>query len=617
MEIILDPLLITKGIDRNTPLSILEYIGNILFIEFNKKYIHIEEYFYELKCKIETSIKEKINYPCTSVDEMEKVLIFLNSSEEWTEKNINEALDSLLPFFQEEVLPIQTSIFGEKTNNSPHSLNPMQIYRLCKEIKYPLNINTTLEEMVFALDKTYNDNLEGLKLSFLEKIKNIDSTSLIKLLHTSFELEGLSNINLKQVKKVKKFVQVDFNSEFLKCMTDSQYLIKRISPKTHEEAIFVSYERWNIFIAESSNPLFQYKILSKNERERVSYIPINDGDFAFKYSMNEEWYNTNKNWFEILVQFYSRQKLIQFCQKEGYTDCKKTSEKTLRCFLIDRQVFCNFYFEIVPYSEEFVSYINRESISEMENIISVGKISDRNMVYFTVEELNDYFTHEKLLIDPISRELFDNYAITKLKTFCKTKNGEHNYYKYKKLLETISMIESCIHIINMNMKNIKDYSLQDPIFSDMLKLSLEKLIELGLTMRGSKNKNVIPLSSFDSKNPIETEALIFQQSFEIYKEYLNLLFDERIKNFMDNINIITFTENGLKYDFFGITIKTSTVNYRRTLRECLEQSFFGNQEDELSCIRTNSNWILYTACWYYHMFSFELKINVSEIEEIL
>jgi hypothetical protein len=50
--------------------------------------------------------------------------------------------------------------------------------------------------------------------------------------------------------------------------------------------------------------------------------------------------------------------------------------------------------------------------------------------------------------------------------------------------------------------------------------------------------------------------------------------------------------------------------------DCINRSIHGDDGLESSCIRTNSNHILFTAAWYSYIFGFTLDFSIELIEEI-
>ena len=414
----------------------------------------------------------------------------------------------------------------------------------------------------------------------------------------------------------------------VECLYDPKYLLSRISPKYDEEAILIAVERWSIYLGESNNPIFQFKVIDKRISTKgniLEYVPINDGFFAVKYCSNKGWYNTDKNWFPELINMYSNDKIAKIAQKEGYDLDKNNMQiKTVKSFLKDRRNIPNFYFEVVPNCKEEVTYINRTPLSEINKnmLICVGSVSKEELFYFTVEEFTSYFVNVKLLADPSSGDTFDRHALNKLKNFCNSNlNDRDNRHIFTDLLSVISEIESCSHLIDLNLKQmIHEFKDKDEKIKDDIHSIFRKMIEMSLTMRGLKlsNNDILPLSSLNSRTEHEKYCLVFQQSYDIYKEYKEILSSSGpdVNDFISKINIITFSDSGLRFKFINLTLKAPNINHSRTIEDCIHQSFFGNLNDENACLRNNSNWILYTASWYLYMLGFDLNFKLEEIEEI-
>lgn len=618
MNIELNPLLIIDNLDKKVPICILKILCEICNIECKSKYLHNEEYLKSIRNLIKKYEPKIVLYPCNEDEQLYNCVKFFNVEGSWNLNSINISLETYIPFFDGSVNFLNKFNISEKTSDNPSGLSILQIYRLCKVIGYNMNIHTSKEEMFFAVDKFYNDSISGLRLSLIESIKTMNSNTLIKLVyeHLIDENKPSPERSTPKILSSKTNYKREITQSFLEQIKDEDYLLSRITPRTDEEAIYLSYKKWNIFIGNSTNPLIQYKFLLCNGLD--NYIPVGDGIFSKLYTKNKDWYNMEKNWVPNLIQVYSKKEIKRICMKEGYTDM--SDYKSMKSFLKDRFSTVNFYFDIVPSLELDKTYIERIEIDSALNeedleILTLGILDTNEFYYFTIEELTSFFEHERMFIDPFSRELIDSFAINKLKNHCLSKSSS----KYNKLLEVISMIERSMHVFNSNILDMKTKCFHNNEINDIIKNAFEKLIELGLTMRGSKLKEVLPLSSLNSCYSVKDEALIYQQAFDVYKEYIDLknqiLFDH-VKMFLDNIYIIKFSETGLKEIFFGTKVKKSTsVNIK--LDETLYLTFKKDEGAGSSCFRSNSNWILYTACWYMKIFCFDFNFQMNEIEEIL
>lgn len=618
MLVLLDPLKVVREIKSSTPLCVLSYIAKILNIRFKKRNMNDEEYFSKFLEFVTSSRKYTVNYPLGNNEECENFSYFLCSEDPWTEESMNEALESYLPYFSDEKITNIECIFGEKTNSVPKSLTIIQLYRICIDFEYPMSVNTTFEEMAYAVDKSINDTKESLSLLISDLSKKATFSSLINVSFNLLSLESRQDYQ-KSPKEIKKTERSSFDTIFSSCMNNVNYLISRISPKSDDEAIYISHKRWNIFIGESTHPIMEFKKLVQCEKKGNEYFPVSGGLFVTSFSKNKNWYDTRSNWFGEFIEMYDYSELYNFCLEEGFIESKSPTKDFLKSFLMDRRNISNFYPCVVPYSSWNITFIGREPISESVKLISIGNINRGEIVYFSPEELISFFENEKMCIDPISREMLDSFAINKLKKYCSSEIKETGSFTHKKLLKCIESIEHCMKLFNVGIIEMKKEIFHNEEFATELKFILNKLLRLGLIMRGNLVTNTKSLSSHDCTYDKDKYALIFQQSLEEYNEFSQMLGNlkfERIIQFIRSSNIITFSEYGHKAEFFGKTIKVSSFSPSIKIIDCMQNSFYGSNENESSCLRENSNWIVYTASWYIHIFSFGLNFDINEIEEI-
>lgn len=603
MEIILNPITIIKGVDRNTPLFVLTFLDAYYSLGFNPKYAALESYVNEFKDKINHIKPKKILFPLTVP---EKKILNPSDNSEWNLESVNIGYESYFPFLNENLnLDELPQKIGSKTNADPESINELMIYRICKEISYPTTLNSSLNELAFAVSNFLSGDIPKMRHALMESIKTIPDSQVLMF---SFLAEK-TYLERKIEKSSERYVD---NCEMISltnlCIQDANYLLKRVVPTSHAEAIILAIKRWNLILIEAENPIFQYNIISKYGIE--DYVPINDINFKIKYIANKNWYHYEKNWFPEIFQMYDHGMLTKFAIHEGYQSQSKQKDRILRSFLDDRNKVTNFFFEIVPYSENRITYVERLDISEIENIICVGNISKREFIYFSVEEFIQYLNYKKHLIDPISEDLFDNISINKLKMHCNEMvKMRKNRHIFSELLRIILELEQAVSLATIKVKEIF-------IFKNELLPIFRGVQELGLIMRG-RVVDEIPVSSIDSMVPEDRLGCVFHRSFDYFKQLCVKIeqLQPDVKEIFKNIKIVKFTQNGTRIEIFGETLRAPNIEYSISLCDCMNGVFYG-EYDERNCFRTNSNWILYTSSWYIKMLGEPLEYKMEEIGEL-
>lgn len=584
----LNPLLITGKIGKETPLCVLMFLDSFFDMKMNPSYIENDEYLQQFITKIQGKKTEIVHLPVHVTSAKIFKMIGDSNIESWSLESINKALESYLEFYNFEFSEkFFSNPVGIKSNKNPESMNEIMIYRLCKEINYETSLKTQFEEMCYAVQNYLNS--ENIKISLSKTVRLISREKALKI---SYKIEEhITNIQKLETNNCLVFTKFKDNiEETSKKFSDYNFILSRVIPETKNEAIILAQKRWKIYIGESNNPLYQYQILNENGIE--NYIPNNDVNFLTNYLINKNWYNTEKNWFINMLNSYSFECLELFCKKEGLEKkCKKSFYKS---FLIQRYKTSNFYFEIVPYINNEVTYIYNEEINNVNNIICIAILETCQGYYFTVEELTIYFKTKKYLSDPQNVYL-DKYSIEKIKLHCKYMISKKvNKNSFSELLKIILELEE-------NRRLIKELPNED-IREDLIGF-LKKIIDLCFIMRDKEKE----------------ENLKFQESYDYY-HFLMLEYEtysSDFKDYFERINVITFCEKGNRVEIFGEILKSPDLSYSLSLLLCMKNCFTFKDSEEPSCMNTSSNWILYTSCWYLKTLNVKIEIEMESIEQLV
>lgn len=625
-------------INEKTPMCIVNFISTIFRVSFNEKYKYHSGYLSQYNDEIHRKTFELIKEP--EDDEMfAKWKLVLNpfSEETWSQKSVLDGIESVLPYFTTPFIPPTTEIinysgFGNKTNTNAYRINEIMCFRICLHFTYDYNTETTFEEMIYACKMLLNrSEIPGLRRTLIENIKHIPDELAIKM---AFNCSSSTVEEEHDIRDIVTYRRGSFDESSilrtLQLVDSATFLSQRMVPENNSEAIVMAMIRFGICIAESQEPLLQFNhILRKRLTKKTisKFVPQNDVSFMIKYTRNPEWFKIDNNWFDELLHTYTQKQLSDFSYVEGYTEKGdvRVKDKVYISFLRERRKINNFYFGKNPYCDKKVTYYldGIDEISEDE-LISYGSIVDNTLEYMSVEELTDYFKETKIFIDPLTRKCFNNNVLIKLK-----RQVEHiislklpNKRKFVELKKQIDLVENAKVLIDTKVRELSNDIKSMPIeLRDKIHTFFIRVIHMAFYMRGWKINGM-------NDYPIRSEQTMYERSVwagEVFDNvciachYLYESFNELPHEIQENIkllNLITFAESGNKLHIFDMTFKNVSINRESSLMDCINKSIRGEDDLESSCIRSNSNHILFTAAWYSYIFGFTLDFSIEHIEEI-
>lgn len=648
-----------QSISDRTPLCVVKFASMLFKISIEDRHWGVQEYinrFLEIMADKNFIIDE---YPTDSKELLSKCVRLLNPFDEdpWCEKSIDEGMSGILPYFEDTFVPptrdeVEKCGFGPKTNQFPFRINDVMAYRICCHFGYEMDKNTTAEEMANAcrllLD---NEQMAGARRFMIENIKVLPAATIAKFSYTCSKINSSDEAPIPDSASIREQVYDDKSISRVSQMVESiTFLTQRMTPENNIEAVVMAHVRFSICISDARNPMEQYNSIVKRRftsRSIHKYIPINDAEFAIKYRRNPEWFRTDLNWFVDLLPSYNTRQLVDFAHREGYVEHRsKPNDKILMSFLTDRHKINNFYFGRNPYcnknmtyyleniddvpDDELISFGSLTNIAEKYDVsaesteIRMRKMPENNLEYLTVEELTDYFRSTKIFIDILSKKSMDANAIIKLRRHTEQmiNSNSPSRKKYIALREQLNELEEAKQLIDRKVRELFVKIKELPIaVRQQVNLFLDNCIYMAMYMRGWKinGMNEFPLKSsqtmFD-KSLYQCE--VFDNTFVAWHGVMDA-FAELPKDIQDDIqmlNLITFSTVGDTIQVFDQTLKGIIISRELTLMKCIDDCIHGDDTKESSCIRTNSNWILFTVGWYSLMFGFDQKFKLNEIEEI-
>lgn len=636
-KIRLDPRLIIGEITVNTPMCVVDFIATLCRITFNPSYWGMKTYIDDFTTALNSRNFVDIDLPLskTSTEILSKCLRFLNpkiQDDTWSSASIIDGIENISLFFEKTIDYSKVEqLFGSKTNTIPTKNNEIMTYRICKDHNYPMNNSTDFEEMIFASKRFLKqETIPALRKHVLENIKHLPNEHIVRYAYDFSTVDLTSEYELEKEKyRIEEKHDLKQISRASNLLNDIQFLLQRVMPTDSIDAIILAVHRFGICISGSRNPLKQFHFLCDKKftiKTIGSYVPIDDVSFCLNYTKNPKWYMTSNNWFEDLIPTYNSAQLLKYAKMEGYTEPKtRPDDKQLISFLKERRKNISIYFGIVPQCNKTVTYIHATPIVEIpENqLLCCGSLISGELEYYSIEEFSFLLSSFKMFLDPVSKEPFESSVVLKVKNYLNesTVKMAADRHIFREAIETIENIDKIKSLIDYK---IKELTLSIKDMDEDLKLKFrsffDTLIEMGFYMRGWKvnGRTSYPLINEDTVQPFrfkdEIDDNIIKSYDEVMEIYNGLPFD--LKDSLKILHLIKFSYKGETEDIFGMTFKGAYVCRDRTLMECVHQSMFGDPRDETSCIRSNSNWIIFTSAWYSYIFGFPVEFRFDKLDDI-
>lgn len=632
-ENLLDPRIITGEITCDSPFFVVSYIADVCAkFEYNESYFTLDSYYESIIEKI-NSFEYKVvssNFENLSHSNIKRVIRFISPfsrSEEWSIEMIKLGFDHLMSFINyDNTKKNLYGIFGRKTNNNPLLLNELCIYTMAKYHNYPMTRTTEKSEIIFFLSNIYENKIDSLRISLINKILNTNDSIISHIFYTASKIESIEintkkptipSLEYRATTYDKTTIEMTYNN-----LQNLDKLLERVKPKDHYDAIVIAARVYSLNILESENPLKEVEVLATKRK----YIPYSNF-FAQHFYINRLWYDVNINWCEDLSPFiYTTDQLVNFCLNEGYEITSKMSSKECHSYMKYTRCINNFYFSPIPFLTHITNtLIYQEPIEDLqiEELIYFGSFKEQSkFVVLTIAELTAYFENSKLFLDPITNNPLENIVINKLKNFVYVDMISNK--NFDELRDVILSIERSKKLFTTKFLELKKYVMNGnlEIVNDIRDYFLAG-IEMGLYMRGWKinDSEKIPLASeetvYESGTNNENIQRVFSNTIEARNklEKIKMQLPYEVVIFIESLHAIKFSKKEKITPVFGYDIRGAHIFVEKTLSECVN-NIFGNIEDENSCIRTNSNWILYSFTLYSIFLGFEVPVKIDKIEII-
>lgn len=623
----------TGELDCNTPDFIINYIANYCRIEININYMPLLNYYRQIINNISEYVFPEISLPLkeNNYEDLKKVLRFISpysKSEEWSSSSIIlsfEHMMSFMSFTKDEILDNVRIIFGNKTNSNPFVFNEIIVYKICKILEYPICKSTSIDELQFFIINKYSNRIDSLRISLINKIIDMDETVLVNTFYGASKVEQIeTNTSMPELPEVKISTPT-IDSSILEFMyndlRDHAKILNRITAKNGNEAILIAAKGFNMNITESLLPLKELEAL----RRLKKYSPVCNS-FCPLYIYNKQWYNIKSTWCKILSPFiYTNEELHKFAFNEGFNVPmnQNFSSSQLDKLLRYNETINNFYFQRVPYAYNIKTTLLAEDINSISNneLICFGNISKREFIYLTVEELITFFKTNKIYIDPITSDPLNDNAIKKLHLYC---SKMVDIPIYEELKNTLTSLDNAKKLLDSKFIELKKKLMnENEVVKEMVKDFFLSGIEMGLYMRGWKvNDSEYALSSqetlFENGENNVNEQHVFYNTVTAKNKLIKILLQmpNDISDIIKSLHALKFSKSNNSVTIFDMNVSGVNTYIEHTLYSCCTELIFGNIEPESSCIRTNSNWILFSFAWYSNLLGYSVPFKIHKIDII-
>jgi hypothetical protein len=530
-------------------------------------------------------------------DDLSLILAFLTPDEgQWEKANIKKGLEHFTSFYSSEnketFLKDKNKIFKNKTNESFDSIDICMMYDYIV-MKYKIEENIL---------KIKNENI---------KLNEVDSESKLKFLYyfsisdySSLENFFISNFKKNKNKNVLNYLFDDKNSigntneiTYEKLKNRALILPFINSTLSDKEAIAFLFKTEKIDISGSLLPLneMKYYFLCKNENR--PYVP-QDSNLRKIYEKNKNFFFSNKYFKEDFHFFYGDDDISKL-KKADLPFEESNCSKINKDYYIEESKKRNLFSGFMPNTnlEErtvYQHFTNENIVTFMHNnkvddkVFSFGK-KDK-YIYFTRNELIEFFKSRGDYTDPTSYDTcLTEYSILKFKCFFLA-DDIVKYIEEKRKEEMVYFTELKTKYVSLG-KQEKEAILG----------YVKNIFNFAMKLRGwdGTGKFVMKKEEFQKRYSENFDKINIKEECDNINTLRNLIASIEI---IKNLKILEFMNN--KYYVTEINIYDKYIGIVEA-----------NKDDE-SCIKTGSNYLVYTCYYYYKIFKEEDLININCFEEI-
>lgn len=528
---------------------------------------------------------------------------------------------------------------GPKTQDSPYSYNACMLYRICRVFAIKTRPSMTFEEMTEAVillrDIMYNRiSLQGLAPTGISFSWHRHINSLLELGHKPAILEDYKGGSYDELKR------------FYVKLTDTTELLGQVIPSGHREAIMIAALQYGVDISSSKQPFLELDVL----KQGGVYVP-HDEDFKQRYARNPNWFKLTKTYAPHLAMIYDIASLDVFVrceamlEEEGLQFLNPQSDErrdALRNLLFQARISNTFYYGRCPDSVNHITPIELDDLNSRDAdvacTVSYGSIEYNNIMVYGISELSDHFKNSKAFTNPFRvQENFSPTSIRKLKLICRdviereqssrrsksrrssTQFTVEQRQNFETLLASIELVETTMISLSHKAEDLKvTYDKLESKEKEIVKEALTKLLHAGMYMRGWKVScpdSVLPINSRDTITPTGKQGEIdinTSQALKDLETHLGLMC-KSLGNKIKDLPLVYAQQGEGKTEYK----QSNSENNGLTIWNRCEIVMRGeSRDDQNSCIRLSSNWLVSSAYYYMAAIGMDPPFDITKLSKI-
>jgi hypothetical protein len=472
----------------------------------------------------------------------------------------------------------------------------------------------TSKQMLNSI-KNLTMSLSSLQEQLNGFISKVSKYQLVNLLN-SIDLNNTNKIqdkdvieNIKTPTTLPPILELNVNNltESLERYKNTSYILSRVNPTSHYDAIILSALIYNINILESKVPFDEF-LQIKRVKDLKYYTPV-DETFRKRFLINPIWYDLTMHWEPSLNSIYDVEGLKKLCIYEGFTiaDFRGYSFESL---LQISRISLNVFFGKNVYTDEEMTPILLHDLKDLSNTecITLGNLETKELTTFSLEELTNHFRNYKEYKNPLKLdEVLDSRIVSKLKLYAINMKNE-------RMVQAIEEVENWKSYSNEFTERLRECYYKDKSIADIL----YKILECGMYMRGWKvSSDIYPLASLSTNH---TENLQYQIEVNVHNS-IDVVFNF-IKTYNSEVQKIFEILPLVKYT---VNEKTGERNFIASPdpedgKSIFERMMFVKSGDKhkntKSCIRLSSNILLTSVYFYICALGIHEPFRLEELEYI-
>lgn len=561
-------------VDRN--LTSDNYINGL--IDGINQYINGEDH-------ISIMIDLKRLNPLNSIENLTKVAKLINSDNHtWTTEQLFQAFSNLIVYASTNKINIPKEFTsGRMIPNKPENLDSTILYKLCMQIGVRTSRRTTLEDMDKILRLYLTPRLELINMIINQKSDIIWDKNIEKI-STTF----------------RDFFERD----------SSEVILEKYQPKNHEESIIFCKLKYNIDLFNALSPLDEYSSINDD------YSP-HDTRMKKLISRDKSWIVDSKYLLPHFINIYTDDELESFARDEGMRHPYDIDNARTNLWELTKRN--HIYLGIHPYvnQDKITTIIYQDEIESVNScddvLFTIGKTHYPESLYvITLNELFNFFKSNKHFYLPHNaRYYFEDFSINKLEQFCMKSLEQNHSEEIENMIKLIKEIKESEQDVQSSVDKINNLDESD---KETIRVILNHIKELAFYMRGWKvnNNESLPLASEETQSK-DVDFAQIESNYTI--QYVKLLevYENSSEELQGIINDIYLMVKKEKKDE-TVFIRSPSNEIGISVMERLEK--INKNENDNSCIRLSSNYILYTVWFYFRECFDEIPFDLEQVSII-